>query len=107
MKVLITRSGYRCDPCGHEWVARGRRPPRICPRCKRRQAAAPEGVPPPGRRIDDEFWNPVSLDTIVARQGGPKIFRTDQWKRADFLPRDFDVDEFLAPMYGDRRRSRG
>jgi hypothetical protein len=108
MKVDITRPGYRCERCGHEWIARARRHPRICPHCKRPLAGTT--APPPGpseQRIDHEFWNPVDFDTIAARQGGPKVFDLSTWKRPSFLPDDFDVEEFLAPIHEERRRSRG
>lgn len=43
--ITIKVSGYRCERCGHEWVARSSRnatptkrskptTPRICPKCK-------------------------------------------------------------------------
>jgi hypothetical protein len=45
-KIKLTVDGWRCERCGHEWVARGSRikdprrkkgeeeKPRICPSCK-------------------------------------------------------------------------
>jgi hypothetical protein len=45
-EIKITVPGYRCERCGHEWVARGAHQsdprakkkseakPRICPKCK-------------------------------------------------------------------------
>lgn len=30
----IARIGYRCLRCGHTWVPRGERRPRMCPKCK-------------------------------------------------------------------------
>jgi len=30
----ITLEGYRCERCGHEWVARCKEEPRVCPKCK-------------------------------------------------------------------------
>lgn len=32
--VKITVWGYRCTRCGHEWVPRASKPPRVCPHCK-------------------------------------------------------------------------
>ena len=33
-KVWIRVLGYRCERCGHEWVPRNDRPPKVCPKCK-------------------------------------------------------------------------
>ncbi len=30
----ITLEGYKCERCEHEWVARGKEEPRVCPKCK-------------------------------------------------------------------------
>lgn len=33
-KVRIALLGYRCERCDHEWVPRGEKEPRVCPKCK-------------------------------------------------------------------------
>jgi predicted Zn-ribbon and HTH transcriptional regulator len=32
-KIKITQEGYQCERCGHKWIARKKREPRICPKC--------------------------------------------------------------------------
>jgi hypothetical protein len=107
MKVMITRPGYRCEWCGHEWIARGRREPRICARCKRPLGGGvpSEEVESP-RRIDHEFWNPPSLDEIIERQGGPRRIDWDNLKPAAFWPDDCDVEDFIRDIYEYRQQSR-
>jgi len=34
VKITITKEGYRCARCGHEWVPRSEEYPTICPSCK-------------------------------------------------------------------------
>jgi predicted Zn-ribbon and HTH transcriptional regulator len=33
-QVKLTVFGFRCTRCGHEWVPREEREPRVCPKCK-------------------------------------------------------------------------
>ena len=33
-KVKLEVEGYRCERCKHEWQARGKEEPRVCPKCK-------------------------------------------------------------------------
>lgn len=30
----VTVAGFRCERCGHEWVPRGAKKPKVCPKCK-------------------------------------------------------------------------
>lgn len=32
-KVKITVEGFKCERCGHQWVARGKQEPIVCPKC--------------------------------------------------------------------------
>jgi len=29
----ITREGWKCERCGHEWTPRKEEPPEVCPSC--------------------------------------------------------------------------
>jgi len=33
-KVKLTVDGFKCERCGHEWIARGTEEPKVCPKCK-------------------------------------------------------------------------
>ncbi len=33
-KIRLELEGYRCERCKHEWVARGKEEPKVCPKCK-------------------------------------------------------------------------
>ncbi len=33
-KVKLTVDGFRCYRCTHEWIARGSKDPKVCPKCK-------------------------------------------------------------------------
>jgi predicted Zn-ribbon and HTH transcriptional regulator len=35
MKMKKTVTAYKCDKCGHEWVPRYGKAPKVCPKCKR------------------------------------------------------------------------
>jgi predicted Zn-ribbon and HTH transcriptional regulator len=43
----ITLPGWRCERCGHEWVARQEweDQPRVCPKCKSPYWATPRKTP--------------------------------------------------------------
>lgn len=30
----IEADGYECDKCGHEWIPRRGKAPKVCPECK-------------------------------------------------------------------------
>lgn len=32
--VKVQLWGWRCERCGHEWLPREDKPPRVCPHCK-------------------------------------------------------------------------
>lgn len=51
-EIVITLPGYRCERCGHQWVARHPRGmpdadprPRICPKCKSARWDSPRPIP--------------------------------------------------------------
>jgi len=33
-RITITIDGFKCERCGHEWIARIKEDPVICPKCK-------------------------------------------------------------------------
>ncbi len=33
-KIKITKEGFKCERCGHEWVPNGVTNPIVCPKCK-------------------------------------------------------------------------
>lgn len=33
-KIKLQIEGFKCERCGHEWVARGKEEPIVCPKCK-------------------------------------------------------------------------
>lgn len=33
-KIKIVTDGFRCERCNHEWIARIKEDPVICPKCK-------------------------------------------------------------------------
>lgn len=34
-KIKITKEGYKCSRCGHEWIPKeGKEKPVVCPKCK-------------------------------------------------------------------------
>jgi predicted Zn-ribbon and HTH transcriptional regulator len=44
--------GCRCDRCGHEWLPRRCRTPRVCPRCRSTRWDHPSVVEPKARAQD-------------------------------------------------------
>lgn len=44
-RIPITVMGFRCERCNHEWISKGKREPKICPKCKRVDWDKPRKVP--------------------------------------------------------------
>lgn len=33
-EIKLNLDGYKCERCNHEWIARGKEKPIVCPKCK-------------------------------------------------------------------------
>lgn len=33
-KITLTKKGYKCERCKHEWIPKGKKKPITCPNCK-------------------------------------------------------------------------